>query len=216
MTAATENACPDSPPTAAADIGATTDTEHSLGFYLRRGLTGGLLALTALLALLVVVIPVLTGAHAYTITTGSMRPGLPPGTLVVVRHADPASIKTGDVITFQLRSGDPTVATHRVVGRTFKADGSTAFVTRGDANNTDDADPVLPRQVVGKVWYSIPYLGWVNDLLTGGVRAWLIPVAASLLFGYGAWTLIGTARGRLRRRLGRPAAGKSHERPLGR
>lgn len=176
------------------------EDERSLGSHLRRGLAGGVLALTALVALLVVVIPILTGSRAYTITTGSMRPAMPPGTLVVVRHVDPASIGIGDVITFQVESGQVAVATHRVVGRAFQADGTSAFVTRGDANNVDDADPVLPAQVVGKVWYSIPYLGRVNQVLTGSVRATLLPIAVLLLFGYGAWMLAWASRDRLRRR----------------
>jgi signal peptidase len=182
---------------------ADEEDERSLGFHLRRGLAGGLLALTALVALLVVVIPIVTGARAYTITTGSMWPAMPPGTLVVVRHADPDSVRTGDVITFQLESGQPAVATHRVVGRALEADGTAAFVTRGDANNVDDADPVLPAQVVGRVWYSIPYLGRVNQVLTGSVRARLVPVVVLLLFGYGAWMLVSAARDRRRSKLSR-------------
>ena len=62
-----------------------------------------------------VVVPRLAGGTPYTVTTASMRPDLPPGTLVVVRAVSFDEIGTGDVITYQLQSGEATVATHRVV-----------------------------------------------------------------------------------------------------
>ncbi len=74
------------------------------------------LCLAAVIAVAVVV-PRLAGARPYVVLTGSMRPGMPPGTLVVVRPVDPRSIGVGDVITYQVASGEPDVVTHRVVAQ---------------------------------------------------------------------------------------------------
>jgi len=74
-----------------------------------------LLGATALVTLAVLV-PRVAGATPYTVLTGSMSPAYPPGTLVVVRPVDLADVRVGDVVTYQLRSGEPAVATHRVVG----------------------------------------------------------------------------------------------------
>lgn len=162
------------------------------------GISWVLLLIVAVLAIVVVVVPAVTGSHPYTVLTGSMEPQYPPGTLVVVRDVDPAEIAIGDVITFQLRSGEPQVVTHRVVGVQLAVDGETTFVTQGDANNTADLDPVRAVQVVGRLWYAVPYIGWINNVVTGPVRAWAIPLAAGGLFAYGVVLFVQAARERRR------------------
>ncbi|RYJ02767.1 MAG: signal peptidase I, partial [Actinomycetales bacterium] len=52
-----------------------------------------------------VLVPRLAGATPYTVLTGSMRPTMPPGTLVVAKPVDPEALEVGDVVTVQLRSG---------------------------------------------------------------------------------------------------------------
>jgi len=163
------------------------------------GLSAGLLLLVLGLAVLVIGVPAAVGGMPYTILTGSMAPGLPPGTLVVVKPADPAEIRIGDVVTYQLESGHPAVVTHRVVERIIDTrSGDLLFVTKGDANDTADAVPVMPVQLKGTVWYSIPWLGWVNQAVTGELRGWLIPLVAVLLFGYALWMVITGLRDRRR------------------
>lgn len=150
---------------------------------------------------LAVVVPRLAGATPYTILTGSMSPGMPPGTLVVVRPVDPGDISTGTVITYQVRSGDPDVVTHRVVSQGMRPDGSTVFRTRGDANDVIDPGWVRPVQVKGERWYAVPHLGRVTNLLTSGQRHGAIVVVSAILLVYAAVMLVGSARDvRARRR----------------
>ena len=148
-----------------------------------------LLIAVSLLALFTVVIPLVMGAQSYTVLTGSMRPGLEPGTLIAVRQIDPAEIRAGDVITYQLEPGRPEVVTHRVVGLNVSAGGETTFITRGDANNVDDALPVLPVQVRGVVVYAVPWLGHLNLLLQGTQKSILVIVAGIAAIGYGVVVL---------------------------
>lgn len=170
------------------------------------GLSGGVLALTLLLAILVIVVPLLVGGSPITVLTGSMEPKLPPGTLIIVKPTPVEEIRVGDVITYQLRSGEPELVTHRVVERVSGADGSTRFVTQGDANSIPDANPVRDVQVRGTVWYAVPYLGWVNTWLTGERRAIVVPVIAALLFGYAAFMVYSGLRDRTRARRRRERA----------
>jgi signal peptidase I len=143
-------------------------------------------------------VPRLTGATPYTVLTGSMSPSLPAGTLVVMRPAEQVAV--GDVITYQLRSGDPTVVTHRVVSTSVDtATGETLLHTQGDANASPDPDPVHLVQVRGKLWYSVPHLGRVTLLLSGHERQIAVDVAAALLLGYAA-TILATDRLADRRR----------------
>jgi signal peptidase len=181
------------------------DREKGLLHYIWLGLSAGLLALVLLLAALVVAIPAFSGSTALTILTSSMEPAYPPGTLIVVRPLAATEIRIGDAITYQLESGQPEVVTHRVTAISSTG-GDLSFTTRGDNNGADDEKPVLPVQVNGRVWYSVPYVGYVNTLLSGANRAWVVPIAAVLLFGYAGYMFASGAsesrRARKRRVLG--------------
>lgn len=152
-----------------------------------------------------VVVPRLTGATPYVVLTGSMSPGMPPGTLVVVRHVDPRSIEVGDVITYQLASGRPDVVTHRVVAQGLDGRGDPVFRTKGDANASPDRAWVRPVQVKGKRWYAVPQLGRASALLTTQQHRLLSVGLGSLLLLYAAGAFVGAARNRRRPTIGGPA-----------
>ncbi len=159
-------------------------------------------AVTALV-LAAVIVPRLGGATPYTVLTGSMTPAYPPGSLVVVRPVEPTEVRIGDVVTYQLRSGEPAVATHRVVGVGWSAEGERLLTTQGDANPVPDAEPVRVVQLRGEVWYSLPWIGHLNVLLTPGQHERLVQLAALLLFLYAGGVLW---RGRRSRPRGTRAA----------
>jgi signal peptidase len=161
-----------------------------------------LLSVVVALATALVAVPKLTGSVPMTVLSGSMRPTYQPGSVVVVRPTPAENLRIGDPITYQIRSDEPTVVTHRVVGITTGTDGIRSFVTQGDANATPDPEPVVAGQVRGRVWYSVPYVGrlstWVDgprgELVTGGV--------AGGLMAYGALTVV-SGGGRRRSKHGR-------------
>ncbi|EGD56933.1 signal peptidase I [Gordonia neofelifaecis] len=146
-----------------------------------------------------IVVPKVGGGRPYSILTGSMRPDYPEGMLIVVRPAPFGSIRIGDVITYQLQSGRPGVITHRVVRITETPSGQPRLVTKGDANDAEDP-PVRPVQVRGVLWYSIPYVGYVNTWFTGARRTVTVFVLAGLLFVYGGWQFYTDWRDDRRRR----------------
>ena len=154
--------------------------------------------MSAVLLVLVVsvLVPRLAGATPYTILTSSMKPGMPPGTLVVVKPVDASDISIGTVITYQLESGERAVVTHRVVGIGFNGDGERVFRTQGDANSSPDPEPVRPVQVKGKRWYAIPYLGHVSNALTSAQRQAAVTIIAIGLFGYAAAMFLAAGRDR--------------------
>jgi signal peptidase len=152
-----------------------------------------------------VAVPRLAGGTAYTVTSGSMRPTLRPGTLIVTRPADPAALGIGDVITYQAVSGRPAVVTHRIIGVGYAASGEITFRTRGDANRTPDAGPVRAVQVRGALWYSVPYVGYVNTWVAGNTRSVVVYAVSAALLGYAGWMFISAARDR--RRTPRPSEG---------
>lgn len=152
--------------------------------------------LFAMLALLTVtiLIPAVAGGERFTVLTGSMDPTYPPGTLIVVEPVEPDELAIGMPVTYQLRSGDPTVVTHRIIASTQSAKGGRTYITQGDANNVPDEKPVLYEQIRGRVRYSIPYLGYVNNWLTGQQRSWTVGIVAIALFGYAATLFAGGIR----------------------
>jgi len=143
-----------------------------------------------------VLVPRVSGATPYTVLTSSMEPGMPAGTLVVVKPIDPSELGVGTVITYQLESGEEAVVTHRVVAVENAINGEQTFLTQGDANDVVDAEPVRPAQIRGQRWYSVPYLGHVNKVLTGSQRQLAVYIVGSLLLAYAAFMFTSSMRDR--------------------
>lgn len=94
------------------------------------------------------------------VLSGSMRPVLEPGDMIVSRVVDAATLKEGDIVTF--RPSKDMLVTHRITGK--KEDGS--FITKGDANNTEDSDMrVDGTNIIAKYLFRIPKGGYVSKFL---------------------------------------------------
>lgn len=159
-----------------------------------------ILSITAVL-LTAVLVPRVTGATPYSVVSSSMEPAYPPGTLVVVRPTPFEDLRVGDVVTYQLESGEPAVATHRVESFTVDMTGERRAQTRGDANPAPDREPVREVQVQGRLWYHIPYVGYVNDLISGQQRQQVQVALITFLVLYSAYMFTSAARDRRQRRL---------------
>lgn len=172
---------------------------RSLLHYIGVSLSVVALVVVVAVATATIIVPKIAGATPLTVLTSSMEPRYPPGTLVIIRPVAAADIQVGDVITYQLRSGEPEVVTHRVIEKDFRQDGEIQLVTQGDNNAVPDQNPVREVQVRGRLWYAVPYLGWVNSWLGGGARQAALPVLAGLLIAYGAWTMLSGVREKRRK-----------------
>ncbi|WP_295648550.1 signal peptidase I [uncultured Dietzia sp.] len=167
---------------------AEADSEQTGVWWWIRTVTSWLLLLVAVAVLAaLVVVPRLAGATPYTVLTGSMEPTLSPGTLIVVKPVPATELRAGDVITFQTESDNPAVNTHRITQVVYDAQGTPRFQTQGDANNVTDRDLLVSGQIRGKYWYSVPYLGYANNALTGDSRQLLLVVAIGGLGAYALW-----------------------------
>jgi signal peptidase I len=123
-------------------------------------------ATVALAAVVVVMVGVLLvprafGLTPYVITSGSMRPTFEPGAVVLTRDVPQSHLRVGDIITYRTSSS---VTTHRVTHRVVVEDAAGQAVllkTQGDANNARDTEPVDSRNVLGKVRFAVPVVGYV-------------------------------------------------------
>lgn len=154
------------------------------------------IAAVAVMLTLCLVIPRLGGATPYTILTGSMRPDFPPGTLVIVKPVAAEDIGVGSVVTYQLKSGESTVVTHRVVAVSLASDGTRIFTTQGDANNAPDPEKVIPAQVKGELWYGVPHLGRVSNLIDNAQRHAISVLVIGGLLAYAAYMFVTSVRER--------------------
>lgn len=170
---------------------------------LRGALVWAVTAAIVLAIAVAVVIPRLAGATPYTVLTASMRPELPPGSLVVVRPAAPERIGVGSIITYQLRSGEPEVVTHRVVTVRQDLTGERVFTTQGDANAVADREEVRPVQIRGEVWYAVPHLGRAATWLSSAQRETASTVVAAGLLAYAGLMFVRAGRERSGPRAGR-------------
>jgi signal peptidase I len=144
----------------------------------------------ALAAVVLIIIPLVTGSQTYSVLTSSMAPKYPPGTFLVVKPAEFDQLKVGDVVTFQIESGRPEVITHRITGFTASQDGERLLITQGDNNDVADPDPVSEVQVRGKLFYAVPYVGFIANALGQTQRGPLITLLAVALIAGGAFTMI--------------------------
>lgn len=175
-------------------------SDKGLRHYLAFSLSMVMLIFVLALAVLIIVVPKATGSIPMTVLTSSMIPRYPPGTLVVIKKIDTRSLKIGDVATYQIASGKPGVITHRIVAINNGSDGKRSFVFRGDNNSVPDPTDILDAQVVGKLWYSLPAIGYVSNWLNGVHRGLLVTIAAALLLGYATFAIISGILGSLKKR----------------
>lgn len=91
------------------------------------------------------------GISVDTVMSGSMEPALRTGGIVFT-DTGKQTPEIGDIIAYQL--GDSKV-THRVIRKTTQG-----YVTKGDANDKEDPSLVTEEQIIGKVFFTIPFLGY--------------------------------------------------------
>lgn len=115
---------------------------------------GVIFAIILIICVLPLSVPRLFGVHAYCVLTDSMAPLYEAGDLIFVQECTVESVGTGDVISYIDVSDASIVTTHRVVNIT-----ESYFITKGDANNTEDPEPVVKERLLGVPVLFIPAVG---------------------------------------------------------
>ena len=102
------------------------------------------------------------GAKGYSVASDSMAPKLHKGDVVFVKNVPFEELEKGDVVTVKFKSREGTY-THRIV--TIDYD-KKEIRTAGDNTNTVDTESASHSQIMGKVLFSIPLVGYLSLLLT--------------------------------------------------
>lgn len=95
------------------------------------------------------------GYKSYLVLSGSMEPTIMTGDIIIT-HENPSYYKN-NVVTFNTKDGR--IVTHRII-KTVTRGGKDLFMTKGDANRSEDEALISPNQIIGKVAFIVPKLGY--------------------------------------------------------
>jgi len=110
--------------------------------------------------LIISVFPITGNIKFLTVQSGSMKPAIKMGSVVMIKPMD--GYKIGDIITFGQISKIKSPTTHRIYDIKV-IDGKVSYITKGDANNAPDMKEISKREIIGKVLFSVPYAGYAVD-----------------------------------------------------
>ena len=98
---------------------------------------------------------------AYIVQSGSMSPAIKVGSIVITQKSE--NYVQGDIITFKNSPSDKNPTTHRIYFKGYPegVSGSPTYLTAGDANEDIDPGSLQDGQIVGKVVFTLPYLGFL-------------------------------------------------------
>lgn len=117
--------------------------------------------------LLIFLIVLVSGVFKYymiSVASNSMYDVISRGDAVIITKIDKKEIKTlkvGDILVY---THDKKVVLHRIVN-VHRDKGKYSYNTKGDNNNSQDKWTIEEDDVIGKVTFKIPYIGYPSVLL---------------------------------------------------
>ncbi len=131
-------------------------------------------AYAMILVTLLISLPIVWGNRPIVILSGSMESAYPVGSITYYRPVEFWEYSMGDAVTFET-DGEDMLATHRIITINH-ADRS--FVTKGDANDNVDPEPLSFANVKGLTWsFAIPFAGYFISF----VQKWYVIAVLGLI-----------------------------------
>ena len=120
------------------------------------------------IVILIIMVMLVSGLFKYqaiSIASNSMVPTFSRGDAVIIEKNEFKDVQKGDIIAIK-QSGK--IVTHRVIKKNIK--NKTIIVyTKGDANKSKDPFETKEEDYIGKIRYSIDYIGyptlWIRDVI---------------------------------------------------
>jgi len=99
----------------------------------------------------------------YIVQSGSMEPVVKVGSVVFA--APSKTYGPGEIISFAAGGDKKKIVTHRIVFKLYPdgPQGAPVYLTSGDANEEFDRWEVTDEHIVGKVFLTVPYAGYLAD-----------------------------------------------------
>jgi len=131
--------------------------------------------------LIISVFPITGNIKFMVVQSGSMEPAIKMGSIVMVKPVK--DYKIGDVISFGEVTKTKSPTTHRIYDIKV-VEGEVSYITKGDANNAPDMREISRREIVGKVLFSVPYVGYAVDFAKRPLGfALIILIPAAVIIG---------------------------------
>lgn len=124
----------------------------------------------------ILLFPKAFGLQEFAVLSGSMMPEIKVGEIVFVKKTDAERLAVGDIITYNL--GSSARVTHRIMEINEE---QRCLITKGDANEAMDGKPVPFDDVVGRVSFHVPYLGYISTYIKTPVG---ILIACGVVMGF--------------------------------
>ncbi len=124
-----------------------------------------------------------TTSPLVVVTSGSMRPTLEVGDLLVLQHRASEDIVLGDIIVFRASWYTEAPIVHRVI-RIQIVDSEYRYFTKGDNNFAEDQGYRVYEDIVGVVIFRVPLVGHLSLFLQtiyGRILVVLVIIALILL-----------------------------------
>ena len=141
-----------------------------------------------LLSLVLIAIVVFGGWYGFTailqtptpffvVSSGSMRPTLDVGDIILVSGADEIeSLEAGEIIVFTLPTDKNRVIVHRVNKIAINTKGDLGIITKGDNNPKIDRWIIKDKDYIGTVILTLPSIGWMAIWLSPPLNYYLVAI----------------------------------------
>jgi signal peptidase len=130
------------------------------------------------LLLIVSVFPITGNYKIMIVQSGSMEPAIKQGSVVIIKPT--SDYKIGDVITFGPYSKTKAPTSHRIYDIKV-VDGQPVYITKGDVNNAPDSREIQKKDIIGKVLFSVPYIGYAVNFAKKPIGFGLIIIVPTAL-----------------------------------
>lgn len=97
------------------------------------------------------------GVQPTIIYSGSMKPTIDVGDIVIISKTPPEEIHIGDIVQYRTQNIPIVHRVHEI----YNENNTIFFITKGDANDNPDSEPILSENIMGKVIFNIPKIGWL-------------------------------------------------------
>lgn len=154
--------------------------DHDLGNVMRLSVRRVLRNIAAILVALIglfVLSMLLSGAKGFAVQSDSMAPRFRRGDVVFVRSVPFEQLAVGDIISANFPDGSG-VFTHRITGIDAE---KRQVQTCGDHTLSDDPAPTNESSIIGKCWFSLPYVGFLSIALENRTLIYICLGAAIVL-----------------------------------
>ena|GEM_PF-6185116 len=131
-----------------------------------------------LLVVFVFLVPALLGWSFSTVEGGSMEPAVSIGEIIAIQPVDPEDIKPGDIVSFKFPDKVP--ITHRVV-EVIESEGQLSFQTKGDANEDPDPYTITSGNLIGRVRFQLPYIGYFSNFVHTQKGAFILVIIPGMI-----------------------------------